>query len=76
MSDYPTARDVVEHLNGRFEQRGLPHRIEHINVLPYMNPMWLANWSVPQLESAAEREIIDEEIREARWIFPQVLDEY
>ena len=76
MSDYPTARDVVAHLNRRFEQRGLSQRVVHIDVLPYMNPMWLANWSVPQLEDAVEREIIEEEIREARWIFPQVLDEY
>jgi len=45
-------------------------------VLPYMNPMWLANWDVPQLANVHEREIIDEEIREARWRFPQVLEEF
>ena len=37
--------------------------------------MWLANWSVPQLADAPEREVIDEEIAEARWKWPQVLDE-
>jgi hypothetical protein len=72
----PTARDVVRFLNARFEQRGLRHRIEYLAVLPYVNPMWLANWDVPQLADAPEREIIDEELREARWRFPQVLDEY
>jgi hypothetical protein len=71
----PTSRDVVAFLNERFASRGLPHRIEHVAVLPYMNPMWLANWDVPQLADAAEREIIEEEIREARWRFPQVMEE-
>lgn len=73
---YPTSRDVVAFLNERFTARGLPYRIEHIAVLPYMNPMWLANWDVPQLADAPEREAIDEEIREARWKFPQVLEEF
>ena len=41
-----------------------------------MNPMWMANWDVPQLADAPEREIIEEEIREARWQYPQVLDEF
>lgn len=72
----PTSKDVVQYLNRQFEQRGLTHRIEHIAVLPYMNPMWLANWEVPQLADAPERQIIDEEIREARWKFPQVLEEF
>ena len=76
MSGIPTAGQVVDHLNSRFEARGLNHRIEYIAVLPYMNPMWLANWDVPQLEQSPERDIIEGEIREARWIFPQVLDEY
>lgn len=67
---------MVEHLNARFEARGLKYRIEHIAVLPYVNPMWLANWDVPQLAEAPEREVIDEELREARWKFPQVLEEY
>ena len=71
----PTSRDVVAHLSARFESRGLPYRINYVYVLPYMNPMWLANWDVPQLADAPEREIIDEELREARWIFPQVLEE-
>jgi hypothetical protein len=71
----PTAADVVRYLNERFEARGLPYRIEHIAVLPYVSPMWLANWDVPQLADAPERAILDEEIREARWKFPQVMDE-
>ncbi len=72
----PTSKDVVDFLNGRFEARNLPYRIEHIAVLPYVSPMWLANWDVPQLHDAPERDVIDEEIREARWRFPQVLEEY
>jgi hypothetical protein len=76
----PTSKDVVAFLNERFAARGLDARVEHIAVLPYVNPMWLANWDLPQLadapESEAHRQAIDEEIREARWRFPQVLDEY
>ena len=72
----PTSKDVIAHLNARFATLGLPHRIESIAVLPYVNPMWLANWDVPQLADAPERDIIDDEIREARWKFPQVLEEY
>jgi hypothetical protein len=69
----PTSDDVVAYLNERFEARGLPYRIEAIEVLPYVNPMWLANWNVPQLADAPERDIIDEELREARWRYPQVI---
>ena len=77
MSDrIPTSKDVVAWLNERFAARGLPYRIEHIDVLPYVNPMWLSNWNVPQLADVPEREVIDEEIREARWQFPQVLEEF
>jgi hypothetical protein len=72
----PTSKDVVAWLNARFEARNLPYRLEHIAVLPYVNPMWLANWDVPQLAAAPERDAIEEEIREARWKFPQVLEEY
>lgn len=72
----PSSKDVVRYLNGRFEALGLPYRLEHIAVLPYQNPMWLANWDAPQLSSAPEREIIEEELREARFRFPQVLDEF
>ncbi|HXG57972.1 MAG TPA: hypothetical protein VNL91_03025 [Thermoanaerobaculia bacterium] len=72
----PTSRDVVDYLNRRFEEIGLPYRIEHIAVLPYVNPMWLANWDVPQLAGAPEKDLIDEEIREARWRYPQVLEEW
>ncbi|HJW94712.1 MAG TPA: hypothetical protein VJ901_13925 [Thermoanaerobaculia bacterium] len=38
-------------------------------MLPYVNPMWLANWDAPALAGVAECEEI---IREARWQFPQV----
>ena len=72
----PTSKDVVAHLNGRFESLGLPYRLQHIAVLPYVNPMWMANWEVPQLADAPEKEALDEEIREARWLYPQVLDEF
>ena len=72
----PTSKDVVAWLNERFAARNLPYRLEHIAVLPYVNPMWLSNWDVPQLAGAPEREIIDDEIREARWKFPQVMEEY
>jgi len=71
----PTAHDVIDHLNERFAARGLPYRIDEIAVLPYVSPMWHANWSVPQLADAQDREAIDEEIAEARWKWPQVLDE-
>jgi hypothetical protein len=74
MSDIPTSNDVVAFLNERFAARGLPYRLEHIAVLPYVNPMWLANWDVPQLAGAPEKEILEEEIREARWRYPQVLE--
>ena len=70
---FPTSKDVVAYLNARFEARNLPYRLENVAVLPYVNPMWLANWDVPQLAGAPEREVIDEEIREARWRFPQVI---
>jgi len=72
----PTSRDVVDYLNERFAALKLPYRIEHIAVLPYVNPMWMSNWDVPQLAGAPEREVIDEELREARWRFPQVLDQF
>lgn len=72
----PTSKDVVAWLNERFAARNLSYRLEQIAVLPYVNPMWLANWDVPQLADAPERDIIDEEIREARWKFPQVMEEY
>lgn len=72
-SEIPTSKDVVDYLNERFALRGLHHRIGHVAVLPYVNPMWLANWDVPQLADAPEREVIEEEIREARWRFPQVM---
>lgn len=73
MSGIPTAGDVVRHLNARLQQLGAPQRVDHLNVLPYVNPMWLANWEAPQLAGFPE---LDDEIRDARWIYPQVLDEY
>jgi hypothetical protein len=71
-SHIPTALDVVLHLNERLARLGLSHRVTAISVLPYVNPMWLANWEAPELHDAPEREAIEEEIREARWLFPQV----
>ena len=72
MSDpIPTARDVLAYLNERFAARGLTYRIEFLDVLPYVNPMWMANWNVPQLADVAE---VEDEIREARWRFPQVME--
>jgi hypothetical protein len=73
---HPTAKDVVAYLNQRFETLNLPYRLEHIAVLPYQNPMWLANWDVPQLADVPDREIVEEEIREARFRYPQVVDEF
>jgi hypothetical protein len=67
----PTSADVVVFLNAEFGKAGLPYRVQHIAVLPYVNPMWLANWEVPELAAVAECEAI---IREARWQFPQVLE--
>lgn len=62
----PTAKDVIAWLNAR----GLC--VTYLNVLPYVNPMWLANWEAPELASLPD---VDEVIRDARWQFPQVLDE-
>jgi hypothetical protein len=72
----PTAGDVVAHLNSRFTELGLPYRLQFIAVLPYVNPMWMSNWDVPQLGDVPEAALIESELREARWKFPQVLDEY
>jgi hypothetical protein len=72
----PTSKDVVAHLNERFTILGLPYRIENVSVLPYVNPMWMANWEVPQLADIPEQDILEEELRDARWKFPQVLDEW
>ena len=72
MSDpIPTAQDVIDFLNARFAARGWSHRVEQIDVLPYVNPMWLANWDAPQLANTPEAE---DDIREARWRFPQVME--
>ena len=71
----PTSKDVVRFLNERFEARGLSFRVEFIFVLPYVNPMWLSNWEVPEVAGLPDQDAIEEEIREARWHYPQVLDE-
>ena len=70
----PTSADVVAFLNTELEKAHLPYRVEHVAVLPYVNPMWLANWDAPQLADAPERDAIEAIIREARWHFPQVLE--
>ena len=70
---FPTQQEVIDYLNARMSARDLHHRVTEIVVLPYVNPMWLANWDAPQLADVAEREIIDEELRDARWRFPQVI---
>ena len=73
---FPTASEVVKHMNARFEARGLACRIEHIAVLPYVNPMWMANWDIPQLAGVVDAEMLEEELREARWIYPQVVEDF
>ena len=70
----PTAADVMAHLNSRFEALGLSVRVTGIAVLPYVNPMWMSNWEAPELAGLEDDEIIAEELREARWQFPQILD--
>jgi len=70
---FATAAVVVAYLNERLAARGLPHRVTGLTVLPYVNPMWLANWDAPELAGAPERDVIDEELREARWRYPQIL---
>ena len=74
--NYPTSKDVVAYLNERFSELGLPYRLEHIAVLPYMNPMWMANWDIPQLAGVVDAELLENELREARWIFPQVVEDF
>lgn len=66
----PTAKDVIAFLNERLAAAGTATRVDHLDVLPYVNPMWLANWRAPQLDDSAFEELI----REARWQYPQVLD--
>ena len=72
----PTSKDVAAYLNERFTEMGLPYRVEGVAVLPYVSPMWLANWDVPELVNLPDQDTVDEEIRKARWKYPQVLDEY
>jgi hypothetical protein len=72
----PTSKDVAAFLNARFTEMGLPYRVQGVAVLPYVSPMWLANWDVPELVNLPDQDTVDEEIRKARWKFPQVLDEY
>jgi hypothetical protein len=69
----PTANAVVAHLNERFAARGVAFRIDSLHVLPYVNPMWLANWALDAAPPDGESEIVEEEVAEARWCFPQIL---
>lgn len=69
----PTYEDVIAYLNSRLAARNLPHRVTILDVLPYVSPMWLANWSAPELADVPEQDVIEEEIREARWRFPQII---
>ena len=74
MSDpIPTADQVVAHLNERFAARGVTFHIETLHVLPYVNPMWLANWELEATPAEEEREIVEEVVADARWQFPQIL---
>lgn len=70
MTPIPTSNDVLAWLNDRLAARGL--RVTYLNVLPYMNPMWMANWEAPELAGLPD---VEEAIRDARWQFPQVLEE-
>jgi hypothetical protein len=72
----PTANDVVDYLNERLAARGVAHRVEQVVVLQYMNPMWLANWDSPELAAFLPPDVSEEELREARWRFPQVREEW
>ena len=69
----PTADQVIAHLNERFAARGVAFRIDALHVLPYVNPMWLANWALETASAESEREIVEEEVADARWQFPQIL---
>jgi len=71
VSEIPTAADVIAFLNERLAVRGLPYRVDALDVLPYVNPMWLANWDAPQLAAVPD---VEEDMREARWRFPQILE--
>lgn len=66
----PTSTDVIAWLNERLGRQGV--KITYLNVLPYMNPMWMANWEAPEVAGLPE---VDELVRDARWQFPQVLEE-
>jgi len=74
--EIPTARDVIAFLNERLSARGVAARVDHLTVLPYVSPMWMANWDAPQLADVKQRDVVEEEMREARWRYPQVLDEF
>lgn len=69
----PTADGVIAHLNERFAARGVTFRIDSLHVLPYVNPMWLANWALESTPPEAESEIVEREVADARWHFPQIL---
>lgn len=74
MSDpIPTFEDVIAHLNARFAAKGITFRIDSLHVLPYVNPMWLANWELESVPPEGEREVVEQEVADARWHFPQIL---
>jgi hypothetical protein len=69
----PTADQVIAHLNERFAARRIAFRIGALHVLPYVNPMWLANWELETAPPEDQRKIVEEELADARWQFPQIL---
>lgn len=69
----PSAENVIAHLNERFTARGVAFRVDSLHVLPYVNPMWLANWELEASPPEGEREIVEQEVADARWHFPQIL---
>ena len=69
----PTAEQVIAHLNERVSARGVTFRIDTLHVLPYVNPMWLANWELEGAPAAGEIEIVEQEVADARWCYPQIL---
>jgi hypothetical protein len=70
---FPTAEQVIAHLNERFAAEGVKFRVDSLHVLPYVNPMWLANWALETAPAEGEREIVEGEVADARWQFPQIL---
>lgn len=67
----PSSADVIAFLNERFAARGATYRVQFLDVLPYVNPMWMANWNAPELAELGEE--VEQDVSDARWEFPQVL---